>query len=423
VAGVVGLCVSACGGAGRQARLRIRIRPKTLLVDASPQINITGLRPGQSVQLTATTRRALYVWSGSATFRADSHGQVNLARQAPLDHAYDGTAALGLLGVQRAGASISPKPGPTITSFQAHAAGRSATATLRQLGVAGDVRTRLETVRKDGFYGQLYLPPGHTSRPAVVVWGGSEGGISTSGGWAGVLASHGIPALGIAYFDAPGLPCALSRIPLEYFVRAINFMRHQPGVDPHRVWLLSGSRGSEAEALIAAHFPKLIHGFVAAPPGSIGYGSVEGRCRPSSPVAWTLRGRAVPYAVPGSGLTKQGTLNSRVGFMQTLHTARTRRALIPIQGFRGPVLLLAGADDQLAPSPVSSAQMMRELRHDPAPHERRIYPGVGHLVLGIPSVPAAVTGEGGRSVGGTEAADDATHRTDWPLVIRFIRQN
>jgi hypothetical protein len=32
----------------------------------------------------------------------------------------------------------------------------------------------------------------------------------------GVLASHGIPALGIAYFDAPGLPCALSRIPLEY---------------------------------------------------------------------------------------------------------------------------------------------------------------------------------------------------------------
>jgi hypothetical protein len=128
------------------------------------------------------------------------------------------------------------------------------------------VRMRVKTVRRDGFDGQLYLLPGHARRPAVVVWSGSEGGISTSGGWAGVLASHGIPALGIAYFDAPGLPCALSRIFAGVLRARINFMRHQPGVDPHRVWLLSGSRGSEAEPLIAAHFPKLIHGFVAAPP-------------------------------------------------------------------------------------------------------------------------------------------------------------
>ncbi|HEY1711518.1 MAG TPA: acyl-CoA thioester hydrolase/BAAT C-terminal domain-containing protein [Solirubrobacteraceae bacterium] len=140
-------------------------------------------------------------------------------------------------------------------------------------------------------------------------------------------------------------------------------------------------------------------------------------------MAWTLRGRAVPYALTGSGLTKQGTPSTRLGFMQTLHAARTRHALIPIQGFRGPVLLLADADDQLAPSPISSAQMMHELRHDPAPHERRIYPRVGHVVLGIPSVPAQVAGERGRSLGGSEAADDAAHRTDWPLMIRFIRQN
>lgn len=135
MAGVVGLYVSACGGAARPAPLRIRIRPKTLLVDASPQITIAGLRPGQTIRLTATTRRAMYVWSGSATFRADAHGEVELAHQAPLDHAYDGTAALGLLGVQKAGAAVSPQPGPTITTFHASAAGRSATATLRQLGV------------------------------------------------------------------------------------------------------------------------------------------------------------------------------------------------------------------------------------------------------------------------------------------------
>lgn len=84
-------------------------------------------------------------------------------------------------------------------------------------------------------------------------WGGSEGGLADTIPWAALLASHGIPALALAYFDGPGLPCALNDIPLEYFVKAIRWMRRQPEVDPTRVWLFSGSRGTEAELLVAAH--------------------------------------------------------------------------------------------------------------------------------------------------------------------------
>ena len=43
-----------------------------------------------------------------------------------------------------------------------------------------------------------------------------------------LIASHGFPALAVAYFDEPGLPCALQNIRLEYFVRAIQWLRAQP---------------------------------------------------------------------------------------------------------------------------------------------------------------------------------------------------
>ena len=78
------------------------------------------------------------------------------------------------------------------------------------------------------------------------MFGGSEGGQGFSPVIAGLFASHGYPALSVAYFGAPGLPKTLSSIPLEYFTGALTWLRKQPGVDPSRVWIYSGSRGSEA---------------------------------------------------------------------------------------------------------------------------------------------------------------------------------
>jgi hypothetical protein len=91
---------------------------------------------------------------------------------------------------------------------------------------------------------------------------GSEGGMSYTVRWASLLASHDIPALVVAYFNEPGLPCALGDIPLQYFAHAIGWLRRQRRVDPARVWLLSASRGSEAELLVAEHWPGLVHGIV-----------------------------------------------------------------------------------------------------------------------------------------------------------------
>lgn len=170
----VAVGVSACGDASPPLRLRITIRPSTLLVDASPQITIAGLRPGETVRLTATTRRALYVWSGSATFRADAQGRVDLARQAPSDHVYDGTAPLALLGVQTPGGSVDrslltrPQPGCLSARSSVMESGRLAIPIRYHNGMSKQIAVRLPDELVD-FVDSIVAHGEQRSRAAVVI--------------------------------------------------------------------------------------------------------------------------------------------------------------------------------------------------------------------------------------------------------------
>jgi hypothetical protein len=77
---------------------------------------------------------------------------------------------------------------------------------------------------EDGLLGVSFLPPGDGPHPAVIVLGGSEGGLPVRSA-APLLASHGYATLALAYFGLPGLSCGLINIPLEYFGRAIAHVR------------------------------------------------------------------------------------------------------------------------------------------------------------------------------------------------------
>lgn len=206
-------------------------------------------------------------------------------------------------------------------------------------------------------------------------------------GAAALLASHDIPALAIAYFDAPGLPCRLQGIPLEYFARAIQWLRSQPQVDPGRVWILGLSRGTEAEMLVAAHWPALVHGVIADSPNSVVDGPFDGVCPGGSTgPAWTLDGRA---AAP------------------TLEP-------LPVKRILGPVMLVSGGADILWPSDVQANEVMRALPPNGAAHVHLNYPSAGHIVLSLPYLPPTT------AYGGTVPANEAAHERAWPAMLRFI---
>src|SRR3954451_17591955 len=204
------------------------------------------------------------------------------------------------------------------------------------------VAVRPLSVGRDGLYGRWYTPVGGArQRPAVVVFGGSNGGLRTAP-LARAFASYGYPALALAYFKAPGLPRELRRIPLESFERAIRFARRQPRVS--RVVVCGASRGGEAALLLGSIYRRLVAGVIGIVPAY----QVNG--------GWTLRGREIPYDTP-----------------------------IRVERIRGPILTASGGRDEVWSSSVYTEQI--ELRLEDHPfryaHERLNFPAEGHSLAGV----------------------------------------
>lgn len=431
---VMAVFVAGCGSATRAATAVVRVAPASGLYDVPRSIVVSRLVPGEVVTVSASTPRPDGLWSARATYKANGAGVLDLTRTAPTSGSYRGVSAMGLLWSEhlvRAGAAA---PSPTVTTLSVTADGRRiGSGTVTQLLNGPGVTEHVEAFAKVGFVGRYFTPPGRTRHPAVIVWGGSEGGLGDSPERTALLASHGIAALAIAYFDEPGLPCALQNIPLEYFEKAIEWLRSEPQVDPRRVWILSGSRGSEADLLVAAHWPTLVHGVIATAPSSVVWGTASGQCQSLGLTAWTLHGQPLNTdASSGSAIRNaDGSFSDRAGFLSGLTGPSAAAARIPIERFKGPLMLISGGADELWPSTVFADRIMAAVHGVPADHVHLNYPAAGHLVFGIPSTPAPteqpIAGAHGRTyllnLGGSEAADEAAYLSDWPAVISFIRSH
>ena len=270
---------------------------------------------------------------------------------------------------------------------------------VRRLLAAGVSVRRLRTDR-DGIYGLYFAPASMGAlRPGVLAFGGSEGGLGGTR-QASLLASHGFPALAIAYFDAPGLPHKLSRVPLEYFARALLWLSRRPGVDPSRLVVMGVSRGSEAALLLGAYFPKLVHAVVALVPSNVVLCSFP-QC--GNGPAWTLAGRAVPFATR-FGPSSHGEPD----------------AVIPVERIAGPILLVCGGLDLVWPScPMSDAIQARLRAHNyPYPHLLLRFPWAGHSV-GYP-VPYEPGSEDDR--GSSAGANPRARAQAWPEILEFLAQ-
>lgn len=401
----IALVASGCsGGATKTATLRIDA--DDALADQPVRIEIGGLHDGESVTLNADTVDGRGIkWHADAMYKADANGVVDPGRVAPVGGSYQGVDAMGLFW------SMIPAEGDPDEQYYAPPAksgrlvetiaftvtedGRTlATGTATRHWMRDDTTYKSYSVGKDKVTGVLYRPrPDGRKHPAVIVLGGSEGGIGGTPR-AALLAAHGYTAFSVGYFFLPGLPQAIDRIPLEYFRTAAQILASQPGVDPAHLLVTGVSRGAEAALLVAQNFPDIVHGAVLWAPSSTvipGYPTY-------SAAAWTLGGKEIPTD-----------------------------SLIPVDKVSGPVLMVAGGADLLSESVNSSQRIVSELdqARNRYPHKVLTYPDAGHLV-GTPPF----TSEGTQylapvtnsvvATGGTRAANAAARRDSWPQVLALL---
>jgi hypothetical protein len=295
-----GLAGCTRGGDHDSVQASMSVSPQTALVDQPVTVSVGGLPAGARTTITAKAMDADgTTWSATAQFEATPAGEVSLG-QPSLGGSYSGVNPMGLFTLMVPPGSapavfLHPEAGYDVT-LQAIVGDRvAADATARRQGpaAAGVVEKELRPA-SGGIYDNVYLPKDTAvRRPAVLVFGGSDGGLTTSFA-AALLAAHGYPSLALAYFKAPGLPEDLNNIPLEYFTRALRVLRAQPGVDPRHVPVSGVLRGSEAALLLGAYFPRLVYCVIAGVPSSV----VNPGWPDTSQPAWRLGGRPLPAVSP-----------------------------------------------------------------------------------------------------------------------------
>jgi len=428
------------------ANFTLSVTPADDLIDVSRQIVVTGLAPAAQVGIVSqTTRGNGVLWHARAAFVADAQGTVDLMRDAPVSGDYTGISAMGLIWSQRPDDGKAREVFPPLstagfepltTTLTATANGESVHASfVQRLAAPGVTR---HDVRDEGLVGTLYLPDPYAHpgpRPAVLILNGSGGGINEPR--AALYASHGYAAFALAYFKAPGLSDYISNTPLEYFERALAWLRKR--VAPlHDFVAVSGqSRGGELALLLGATFPEAVSAVIGYVPGAVVH-SAQNAADPATGregPTWLYRGQPLPHLWEGNRTATWAPFDEGPAPHRHERAIRTAlqdddavaRARICVERTRGPVLLLSATDDGSWPSSDYSRMVtakLAEVRH-PYPVQHFDYEGAGHAIV-FPYVPTtqlvyAHPVSGRISTGGGEPRANArADAQSWAAARRFL---
>jgi dienelactone hydrolase len=422
---------SIVAGQAAATGLRIAAPPGPIVVDDPAGLIVSGCEPGSPVVVQARVEVDQTVREAVATFRAGTAGTVDTGRDASLTGTYTGADPFGLWwSGNLAGPSASGIPSLVRATVSAEADGRTARVAVERLWLAPGAT--VSEVRDEGVRGLFARPAGPGPFPAVVAFAGSSGGLGAAAAWAPVLASHGIAALAIAYFGAPGLPEALVRIDVEVVGRAAEWLLRRPDVADRPIGAMGMSRGSEL-ALLAGALLDPIGPVVAFAPSGVCWSGL-GPHGPLGEPAWRFGGEDIPCAGIRSGglplpAAADGDPIALTPFYRAMLADRAaiRAAEIPVEQVKGPILMVSGEADAMWPATdlaeIAERRAAARGFHHRLTHVR--YAGAGHLCGGIPGTPSATEvnhplTRQTYSLGGTPAANARARAASWPHVLRIL---
>ncbi|XP_055448898.1 peroxisomal succinyl-coenzyme A thioesterase isoform X1 [Psammomys obesus] len=386
-------------------------------------ISVRGLAPGQPVTLRAALRDEKgALFRAHARYRADAHGQLDLARAPALGGSFAGLEPMGLLWAmqpERPFWRLVKRDVQTPFVLELDVLDGHEPDGGRLLAKAGHERhflapgVRRVPVREGRVRATLFLPPGEGPFPGIVDVYGVGGGLPEYR--ASLVAGHGFATLALAFYGFEDLPKELNVIELDYFEEAVCFMLRHPQVKGPNVGLLGLSLGADI-CLSMAAFLKNVSATVSMNGSAFsGARHIHYKGTVIPPLGHDLRRTKVAFS---------GILDI-VDIRNDITGGCENPSMIPIEKAQGPILFIAGQDDHCWRSELY-AQVASERLQARGKEKPQIicYPGTGHYIEPpyFPMCPASLHQIVSQPViwGGEVRAHSKAQIDAWKQILSFF---
>ncbi|XP_021058034.1 acyl-coenzyme A thioesterase 5 [Mus pahari] len=347
--------------------------------DEPLSIAVRGLAPQQPVTLCSALRGEKgALFRAHARYRADNHGELDLARAPALGGSFSGIEPMGLLWAME-----SDRPfwrlikrdvqTPFVVELEVldgHEpdGGRLlARAVHERHFMAPGVRR--VPVREGRVRASLFLPPGTGPFPGIIDLFGVGGGLLEYR--ASLLAGKGFAVMALAYFKYDDLPKVVDILHLEYFEEAVTYLLSHPQVKGPGIGLLGISKGAEVSLSMAS----FLKGITAA---VIINGSMVN-------VLSTLYYKE--ESLPALGIHLERARVTKDGFKDIIDIMNVpledpdQKSIIPVERSDATFLFLVGQDDRNWKSEFYAREASKRLQaHGKEKPQIICYPKTGHNI-------------------------------------------
>ncbi|PHS09227.1 MAG: palmitoyl-CoA hydrolase [Kordia sp.] len=288
-----------------------------------------------------------------------------------------------------------------------------------------------KSINQNGFQANYFAKPNIKNKTAIILLGGSQWGNY----WSEQFASKDFVGLSLPYTGNDNLPKLPEEIPLEYFKKAIIWLKKQPEVNPNKIIVMGASRNSELALILGSTFPKLINGVIAYSPSSVSWSNtVLPYNSDTIKASWKYKGYAIPYIpmnkISGENFSKINSLEYwTIGLKKQDYL---ENAIIKVEKINGPILLFSGKNDAVWPSSIMANMIEKRLydNHFKYPCKNIQYENAGHLISRNPDSNSDTSERVGKMTinnkvyefdfGGTMNGDNTAKKLAKVEVLNFI---
>ena len=241
------------------------------------------------------------------------------------------------------------------------------------------------SINENGFQANYFVKTDTEKKVSIVLIGGGPWGDY----WGQQFASSGYSGLSLPYTQKEGLPKLPEEINLEYFEKALAWLKIQPEVDPNKIIVMGASRNAELALVLASIFPESISGVVAYAPSAVSWSNTVLPYNSNElKSSWKYEGVDIPY-VPMNKIT--GNESNKIIMVEywkkgLQKTDFIEQAAIKVEKINGPVLLFSGRDDQVWPSSIMADMIEKRLEANSFKYsfQNIKYENAGHLISSNP---------------------------------------